>query len=408
MVSKTWFAGVYCMLQYDFAIVGGGMVGASLALALARLKAPGGREPRILLLEAQGLNFGHHPGFDARAIALSYGSERILTSLGLWAAFSQSFSPITSIHVSDRTHFGRVELNCSEFRIPRLGGVVELQHAGAALYELMAQCPAIECVAPSCITQLIQQPDHVVLSTTDRQYQARLLLLADGAQSPWREQLRIPVQEDAFDQSAVIANVEVSGAHPGRAWERFTSGGPLALLPMSGRRLSLVWCQSHAAAHECMKMSPTSFLDHLQREVGFRAGHFTQVGARHLYPLVLRYAQERYRHRTLLMGNSAHQLHPVAGQGFNLAVRGIAELVSTMQLGWSDHQDPGALALLQQYVQGREADVMRTISMTSTLARLFTTSTPSVVMGRTLLLGGMNRTSCFKQWFAEQALGMRE
>ena len=395
------------MQQYDFAIVGGGMVGASLALALATLKAPGGRAPRILLLEAQVLNFGHHPGFDARSIALSYGSERILTTLGLWSAFSHAFSPITSIHVSDRAHLGRVELSSKEYQLPHLGGVVELQQVGQALYHRIEQCSAIELVAPSHITKMTQFPDYVELATAEQQYQARLLLLADGANSQWREQLHIPVREESFEQSAVVANVRVSGQYAGRAWERFTAAGPIALLPMSEQRLSLVWSQSHAAAQECMRLSSGSFLARLQQEFGFRPGRFTQVGERHLYPLVLRHAQEIYRHRTLLIGNSAHLLHPVAGQGFNLAVRDIAQLVSTLQRGWEDARDSGAFGLLQQYAQGREADVLRTIGMTSTLARLFATPAAPVVQGRTLLLGAMSRSACFKQWFAEQALGMR-
>lgn len=396
------------MQHFDFAIVGGGMVGATLALALATLRAPDGRTPRILLLEARPLDFGLHPGFDARSIALSYGSERILTTLGLWPAFGQAFSPITSIHVSDRPHFGRVELNCGDYHLPRLGGVVELQRVGEALYRRIEQTPAIEVVAPSCITQVTQHPDHVELATTQLPYQARLLLLADGANSPWREQLAIPVYEDAFEQSAVVANVQVSGGQVGRAWERFTASGPIALLPMSEQRLSLVWSQSHAAAHESLQLSPSAFLDRLQREFGFRAGRFTQVGERHLYPLVLRHAREIYRHRILLMGNSAHLLHPVAGQGFNLAVRDIAKLVSLQHSAWCEERDPGSFSLLQQYAQEREADVLRTITMTSALARLFATASPSLALGRTVLLGGMNRLSCFKQWFVEQALGMRE
>ena len=395
------------MQQYDFAIVGGGMVGATLALALATLNATGGRAPRILLLEAQTPNFGHHPGFDARSIALSYGSERVLTSLGLWSAFSHAFSPISSIHVSDQTHFGRVELNSEEYQLPHLGCVVELQQVGQALYRRIQQCPAIDLVAPSRLAQLTLRSECVELSTSEQQYQARLLLLADGGHSQWREQLQIPVHEEPYEQSAVVANVRASALPIGRAWERFTAGGPIALLPMTDRRLSLVWSQPHAAARECQQLSDEAFIARLQREFGFRAGRFSEVGERHLYPLILRHAQEIYRHRTLLIGNAAHLLHPVAGQGFNLAVRDIAQLVCTLQAGWCVEQDPGALVLLQTYAHGREADVLRTISMTSSLARLFATSTPSVSMGRSLLLGAMNRSSFFKQWFAEQALGMR-
>ncbi len=399
----------FAMQEFDFAIVGGGMVGSTLALALSRLVGPSTLKPRILLLESRRPESIQHPGFDARAIALSYGSQLALQELDLWPLFSPGSAAIDSIHVSDRGHIGRVELHASEYQLPQLGHVVELFGVGQRLLQRIEETPAICYQAPAQVASLTQHPERIVLQlASGEQATCRLLLLADGGSSAWHESLGLVWRQESYGQSAIIANLRTQGAQSGRAWERFTEAGPLALLPLGDNRLSLVWSMTDTDASSAMRWSDEQFLARLQQTFCYRAGRFVQVGERASYPLQLRQTQQTRHHRLLLLGNAAQQLHPVAGQGFNLGLRDVMTLYHLLQPLWQEAVDPGRADLLQTYSEQRQADVARTVWMTSSLVRLFSSSAWPLVGGRNIGLAWMNRCGQLKRLLARQALGLAE
>ncbi len=394
------------MQEYDIIIVGGGMVGSCLALGLAGLRNVEGQVPRIALLEARTPDWGRHPGFDARAIALAQGSQEALASLGLWSRLAAEATPITNIHVSDRGHFGRVELSAAEYRLPALGYVVELETAGRQLHQALQACAHIDYLCPATPRQVVPGLEQVTVQLEDgRELSARLLVAADGADSRVRQQLKLPQQQFDYGQCALIATLQTDRPHGGRAWERFTDSGPLALLPLQGDRYSLVWTVRPSEVDELLALDDTAFLQRLQQRFGYRAGLFQRVGARSHYPLSLKQVERPLAQRSLLLGNAAHQLHPVAGQGFNLGLRDLMALRAQLAQAWLQGDDPGDYRLLRAYWQQRCSDQARSVWFTSCLASLFASEAWPLVLGRNLGLALMNRCSLLKRQLAQQAMG---
>ncbi len=388
--------------DYDVVIAGGGMTGATLAIALAQL-APAGRPWRIALIEAHQPQPAH-PGFDGRAIALAAGSVEALQQLKLWSSWLPAAHAIRHIHVSEQGHAGRVTLDAEEFQQPALGYVLELAVAGQRLYEQLALYANISHFCPSKLTACVQSADSVTLTlSSGEQITTRLLVGADGAQSILQAQLNLPVKLHDFQQSAIITTLQTEQAVAARAWERFTPHGPLALLPLGEQTYSVVWCQSHENAQQAMQLTEAEFTRQLQQAFGFKAGRFVHSGARAVYPLALRYLTQSTHHRVVLLGNAAHQLHPVAGQGFNLAMRDIMALRDCLQ----QVIDPGAYSVLQQYWQPRKDDQQRTIWFTSALASLFADPALPLLIARQSGLLLMNHIPALKNALVQQALGYK-
>ncbi len=393
---------VTTLTDYDVVIAGGGMTGATLAIALAQL-APAGQPWRIALIEAHQPQSAH-PGFDGRAIALAAGSVEALRQLKLWSSWQPTAHAIRHIHVSEQGHAGRVTLSAEEFQQPALGYVLELSAAGQRLYEQLALHTNIRHYCPAKLTACVQSADLVTLTlSSGEQITTRLLVGADGAQSILQSQLNLPVAQHDFQQSAVITTLQTEQAVAARAWERFTPHGPLALLPLGEYMYSVVWCQSPDNAQQTMQLPEAEFTRQLQQAFGFRAGHFVQTGARAVYPLALRYLTQSTHHRVVLLGNAAHQLHPVAGQGFNLAMRDIMALRDCLQ----QVTDPGAYAVLQKYQQQRKDDQQRTIWFTSALASLFADPALPLLIARQSGLLLMNHVPALKNALVQQALGYK-
>lgn len=387
--------------EYDVVIVGGGMTGATLAIALAQLK-PTAKPWRIALIEAKIPQQHSQSGFDGRAIALSAGSIEALQSLKLWAEWQSAAHAIRHIHVSENGHAGRVTMAAEEFQLAALGYVLELSVAGQQLYRTLPTYLNITHYCPSQLISFTQSEDWVTLMlSSEEQLTTRLLVSAEGAHSLIQQQLNLPVEQYDFSQTAMITSLVVDEPVCGRAWERFTANGPLALLPLRENTYSVVWCQSPEQANENMRLDEVDFIHRLQQMFGFRAGRFMQCGARALYPLSLRYLPQITHHRVVLLGNAAHQLHPVAGQGFNLAMRDIMTLRAILQHA----VDPGAYSVLQQYRQQREGDMQRTIGLTSSLATLFAEPAFPLVVTRQVGLMLMNHIPCLKNGLVQQALG---
>jgi len=239
--------------------------------------------------------------------------------------------------------------------------------------------------------------------SSGNQFQAKLLVAADGAGSTCCELMSMTYSERAFEQTAVIANVVPHQQHDHRAFERFTEYGPIALLPLSDNRMSLVWCMSSEQAEAIMKLGDEAFLSKLQSEFGWRVGEFTQVGQRASYPLSLRSRVQNVSHRFAIVGNAAQTLHPIAGQGFNLGIRDVASLVEEVE---TYLEDPGSYKVLARFRSRREDDRLSTIQLTSSLVHLFSNDLPALRVARNLGLFAMDNLPPLKAPLLRRTLGL--
>lgn len=384
-------------------IVGGGMAGATLALAISSLS--GGRVP-VEVIEAHSPLDKRHPGFDARAIALAEGTAQQLQRIGIWQAIADGAEPITAVHVSDRGHAGVVNLHADDYRIAALGHVVELHEVGQTLFSLLQHAPGVRVHCPRKVVEVQRSADDVTLRLDDgTALRGQLLVAADGSHSALAQACNMQWTTQEYDQVAVIANIRTQQAHGGKAFERFTPHGPLALLPMRGGRSSLVWCHPLAQRAQVAAWSEAECRAALQRAFGWRLGAITHVGERHAYPLRLMTATRHISHRIALVGNAAQTLHPIAGQGFNLGLRDVMSLAETLVEAAAQQQDVGGYAVLSRYEQRREPDQQATVALTDSLVRLFANSYTALEVGRNLGLMTMNTLPLLRDAFARRTLG---
>jgi len=395
----------------DICIIGGGMVGAALAALLAN--SLDGRE--ILLVEAFALPTNRQaffqPSFDDRSTAIASGSVALLQHIGVWEQLREHATPIRQVHVSDKGHFGGSLISSSEVDLDAVGYVVANAWIGRVLLSHLRQQSNVRLLSPAKVSQLkpLASGAELTLELGDQTHSlhTQLAIIADGAQSPLRERLGIDVRREDYQQSAIIANVRFDQPHQGVAYERFTDEGPMALLPLGGgdraQESALVWTQPSRSAESLLAMSDADFLQQLQRRFGHRLGHFTQVGRRDSYPLQLIVAREQVRSSIAVMGNAAHFLHPVAGQGFNLALRDCATLCGQLKL--AGDQPLGDLALLQSYLQLQHKDQQTTIGFSHLLTKLFTSDALPAAALRALGFLGLELLPPAKQFLAQQTMG---
>ena len=384
-------------------IVGGGMNGATLALAISHMT--GGKLP-VHLVEATAPETTAHPGFDARAIALAQGTCQQLTNIGVWPAISSCATAITSVHVSDRGHAGFVTLQAEDYQISALGQVVELHDVGQRLFALLRKALGVTLHCPQRVASFTREENRVSVALDNGSVlEGKLLIAADGSRSQLAAQCGISWQQEDYRQIATIANVTTALAHNGRAFERFTQHGPLAMLPMSGGRSSLVWCHPQDALEEVKSWDDERFCNELQRAFGWRLGRITQAGARNIYPLALTTASQSVSHRVVLVGNAAQTLHPIAGQGFNLGLRDVISLAESLTAAWQAQQDPGSYPVLAEYQQRRAADKTATIGVTDGLVHLFANRWAPLVAGRNLGLMAMEHFTPARDVLAQRTLG---
>lgn len=398
--------------HYDVVIIGAGMVGATLACALThQLTDPG----KILLVEASLIHTGKaaQPGFDARSTVLSASSVDYLRTLGLWQAMQAAATPIHHIQVSDQGHFGGVHMQGSDARVEALGHVVENPVIGQALNQALLDSAAIELCCPVQVTAVKPQPGSMLLSlqADDKVYSisAALVVLAEGGRSGLMQQLGIHINSHSYGQSAVIANLAMLQPHQHIAYERFTGKGPLALLPLTthagAQRMALVWTHPQDEIASVMALSDADFIARLQADCGQAAGQILQVGKRAVFPLTLQVAEEQFRPRLALLGNVAHTLHPVAGQGFNLALRDAMALAANVRQSLQARQDPGSVLRLQAWWEVVQKDQLRTITFSDVMTRLFSTNNTAMAVLRKLGMIGIELLPPVKQHLARQAMG---
>jgi len=389
--------------QFDLIINGGGMAGATLAWGLNYIL---GRDNALNIAIIESSNDDtNHAGFDARVIALSYGSRQLLEQLGLWQAYQAIVTPINDISVTDRGHWGQTTLTPQEFNVPHLGYVVELADSGQLLLDKLAQTN-VTWFRPNSITELTQTQSNVELTLRDgQQLSAPLIVAADGGFSTVRQLLNLDNQQTSFEQSAIIANITTSQAHQGVAYERFSEHGPIALLPMSQGRSSLVWSMKSDDVDAIMALDDNGFLAALQHAFGYRLGTFEKAGKRVSYPLNQTLASTLVHHRVAFIGNAAQALHPIAGQGFNLGLRDVAALIHQLTETLLANGDIGGFSCLNQYSELRRDDRQHTILATSGLVSVFSNQHWPLVFGRNLGLSLSNCVGALKKPVAHQMLG---
>jgi 2-octaprenyl-6-methoxyphenol hydroxylase len=369
----------------DVAIVGGGLVGASLALALC------GTGKSVALIEAVANDAATQPSFDDRTSALGNGSRRIFETLGVWSLLAGQTGAVREIHVTEAGRVGAARLSAADQGLESLGYVVSNRHLGTALWKRLAAHPELHIRCPARVREVRLDADavHLAVDTQERSMAAdaapellaaRLVVAADGAQSLVRAAAGIGAVVEDYHQVAVVAHLRTDRPAAGVAYERFTKTGPLAVLPLVDGRYTVVWTLAPERATQVLAHEDSDFMEELQRSFGWRIGRVLQVGARASYPLRLSRAASLAGRRAVLVGNAAQALHPVAGQGFNLGLRDaalLAEIIATAA-------DPGAAAVLESFERRRGADRRGMIGFTDGLVKLFASARPAAAAARSL------------------------
>lgn len=391
--------------RYDIVIAGGGMVGTTLAIALAPLGL------RIAVVEAVARSAATQPSFDDRSTALSRSSQRMFDAMGLWEDVRAASTPIRSIHVSERARFGFSHIDAAEQGVEALGYVVINRVLGGVLQAELERHEHVDLLCPARIVEAAAAPDRVQAKLTetdgDAGLSARLLVAADGARSAVRDMLGIGATHTDYGQHAIIGNVESERPHANRAFERFTADGAIAMLPIGGGRSAFVWIVESARLDVLMEADDAAFLDALTDAFGQRLGLLSKVGRRVSYPLSLSKANGLIARRGVVVGNAAHGLHPIAAQGFNLGLRDVAALSECIADAMTtESADPGLASALERYAAWRRDDQRKLVRFTDGLVQLFTDNRAYVRAARNAGMLGFDLLPGVRRLFARHTMGL--
>lgn len=389
--------------DFDIVIVGAGMVGAALACAL------GAARLRVALIEAKP--FSHDwpaESFDQRVSAITRASQNIFTSLGAWQGMCAArISPYRDMHVWDATGNGVIHFDSADIGEPLLGHIIENRVIQSALLKRVAELDTIELITPASVASFELQAEQVqVTLDSGRIIQAALIVGADGGRSPLRELAGIEVQGWSYGQEAVVARIETSGSHQETAWQRFMPDGPLAFLPLSDGSSSIVWSTSPEHARELLGMDDSDFLDALQKTFGDQLGRMLSCGPRAGFPLRMQHAKQYTQPRLALIGDAAHTIHPLAGQGVNLGLADAAALAEVLVKAHRQHQDIGEHRVLRRYERWRKGDNLTMITSMESFKRLFGSQTPALRWLRNTGLRLTDKLAPAKNMIMRQAMGM--
>lgn len=401
-------------MQQEVIIVGGGMVGLSLALMLAKANIG------VKLLEAikypnyDDANLApYHSSFDARNSALSRRSVQIYQELGLWNALQEHATPILEVHITEQGSFGKARLKAEQEKVESFGQVIENAWLGRVLLTEVRKQPLIELIDGVQVTSLTQDADQAHIEAVRGEeilsLQSKLVIAADGRDSFCRKALGIGADEHDYDQVAIVTTVQTSKPHNHVGFERFSPLGPLALLPLPGEyRRSVVWPVKKGTEGEWLgEENDQHFLDALQETYGDRAGKFQKTGRRFSFPLSQVLAEKQAVGRVVLMGNAAHTIHPVAGQGFNLCMRDAYVLVRSLTEQLSKSEDIGEPSMLLAYEQARLTDQQRVIKFCDTVVRGFSNQNPVLKLIRNTGLLAFDMIPGVKPLVANYAMGLK-
>ncbi|MDT8199474.1 FAD-dependent monooxygenase [Acinetobacter baumannii] len=401
-------------MQQQVIIVGGGMVGLSLSLMLAKANIA------VKLLEAVKYpNYDdqnvapYHSSFDARNTALSRRSVQIYQKLGLWDALQQHATPILQVHITEQGSFGKARLIAEQEKVESFGQVIENAWLGRVLLTQVRQQPLIELIDGVQVTALTQDTEqvHIEAKRGDEvlKLESKLLIAADGRDSFCRQAIGVGVDVHDYDQVAIVTTVQTSKPHEHVGFERFSALGPLALLPLPGEyRRSVVWPVKKGTEGEWLgEENDQHFLDALQKTYGDRAGKFEKTGKRFSYPLSQVLAHKQAVGRVISMGNAAHTIHPVAGQGFNLCLRDADVLLRYLVNQLSASDDIGNPDNLLAYEQARLSDQQRVIKFCDTVVRGFSNQNPLLKLIRNTGLIAFDVIPGVKPLVANYAMGLK-
>ncbi len=394
-------------LDCDCLIVGGGLVGASLACALAGLPM------RVAVVEPVAWDTSDPPSFDDRGLALSPSSQRILAGLGRWPEVATEATAIRRIHVSEEGRFGVTRLDAAALGMPALGYVVVARELGRALQGALraaADGDQLSLLSPARLESLTDNAHRIAARIADasgiRTVTTRLLVAADGGDSKARQCLGVETRGRDYGQTAVVANISLARPHDGLAYERFTAGGSLALLPLTGQRYVAVWLMATAEVESVMRLDEPEFLEALRERTGRRVSGFLRLGTRCTYPLKLVTARDPVGPRFVVLGNAAHTIHPNAAQGLNLALRDVAGLADLLAEGARAGRDPGDRDTLRRYLDARRADQRRVVALSDGLVWLFHHDRFPLALARGAAMLAVDLIPPLKRGFCQMAMGL--
>lgn len=390
--------------DYDVLISGAGMVGASLACALAPLGL------RIGIIEAVTLKNDHQPSYDDRGITLTPSSRRIFEAMNVWQQVQSHTSLIKKIHVSEQGRFGFTHMDAEQSGRSELGYVVIARTLGQALHKKLSAYDNVTLICPAELKQFQRNDSGIAVEISElgaiKTLTAGLLVGADGSCSLVRRLAAINTKEHDFKQTAIVANVTTQRPNLATAYERFTPHGPVALLPIDRNRSVLVLTVAANNAARYLTMSENQFIDHIELEFGRRLGHIEQVGQRRSYPISFIEAVEQYQEQLVLLGNAAHTLHPNAAQGFNLGLRDVAGLAECIFSGLDKGFDIDDVRILENYIRLRNPDQQRVMRLTNQLANSFYNKIPLLVSARNLAMLMFDTVPELKASLVQQAMGL--
>jgi len=402
-------------MQQEVIIVGGGMVGLSLALMLAKANIA------VKLLEAikypnyDDANLApYHSSFDARNTALSRRTVQIYQKLGLWNALQEHATPILEVHITEQGSFGKARLKADQEKVESFGQVIENAWLGRVLLTQVREQALIELIDGVQVTSLKQDSDFAYVEATrggeyTHSLKSKLVIAADGRDSFCRQALGVGVDAHDYDQVAIVTTVQTSKPHHQVGFERFSHLGPLALLPLPGEyRRSVVWPVQKGTEGEWLgDENDQHFLDALQKTYGDRAGKFQKTGKRFSFPLSQVLAEKQAIGRVILMGNAAHTIHPVAGQGFNLCMRDADVLMRYITEHIAKSDDIGEPEMLKMYEQARLTDQQRVIKFCDSVVRGFSNQNPVLKLLRNTGLIAFDVIPGIKPLVANYAMGLK-
>jgi len=391
------------MDDLDVLIVGGGLVGASLAIALD------GSGLRVALAEAVPLRANAQPSYDERNLALARATVNALTNLGVWAHVAAKSTPIRKIHVSRAGEFGVARLAAAAHGLDAFGAVLPARELGNALLARLDACRSLARLAPAKVCEIVQGNDAVTVrlenGSGDVRRRTRLLVGADGTDSFVRTALGIDVERVDYAQTAFVTTLTPERT-PEAAYERFTASGPVALLPLSGGRVGVVLTVPAAQGARVAALDDAGFVAEVQRRFGWRLGRLDRPGRRVSYALTRVLARRLTAARAALVGNAAQTLHPIAAQGFNLGLRDALTLAELLGEG-PQGLDPGSPELLSEYARRRADDRAGTAAMSDVLARWTASDSPPLKVLRSLGLLAIDRIAPLQAALVRRGMGFR-
>jgi len=389
--------------DYDLVIIGGGLAGNCLALALKETGL------KIAIVEANTREQHHDSPAGDRALALASGTIKMLEALDIWQGITQAATAIQNIHISDQGHFGKVRLSAQKENVAALGYVITARDIETHVSKLV-NVSDIELICPARLVGLMAGNNAVNVSlkrgNEPINVSAKLLVGADGGNSSVRNLLEIAQHITEYGQTALVTTVKASLPHNNTAFERFTAFGPLALLPVDRDHCAVVWTRTSEDANALMSGSEADFLAELQQCFGYKLGKLSLAAPRRAFPLSLIRAEEMIAARTVIIGNAVHQLHPVAGQGFNLGLRDVVQLAEMIINQHEANQDIGAADFLTAYVESRQQDHDRTIGFTNSVVRIFSNDWLALAAARNVGLAILDHIPAAKTWLTRHAMGL--